>query len=314
MARNNPKRKILKSLTSTRSAATSGLELLPVADDQLPKLRQFLEPVIRQVEEPAYIATDPVAFMHRYDDAEDQNLAGFLSALMAWGRRDIVMAKVGNLLARFDTNPADFIGNLSARDEQRLDGFRHRTFTDNDVRWLLRALSRILRQDGSFERFWVKCHQCDGSGLASPVPDTSSDKTDTARLLSLFHERFFDMIPEAPARVRKHLATPAKNSSCKRLWLFLRWTLRRDSCVDPGTMSFMPASGLMIPLDVHVARYARLFGLLTRRANDWKAVTELTGRLRLMDASDPARYDYALFGLGIREIAIPEEFMINPVA
>jgi uncharacterized protein (TIGR02757 family) len=285
--------------TGLRKAAGIGGHklLLPVPDGQLPALRGFLDPVIRQVEEPGYVASDPVAFMHRYDATEDRNLAGFLAALMAWGRRDIVMAKTGNLLERFGTGPADFIGNLSARDEQRLEGFRHRTFTADDVRWLLRALSRIIREHGSFERFWRHCHS-----------------TDPAELLGRFHDRFFAAIPDAPARVRKHLATPAKNSSCKRLWLYLRWTLRQQSCVDPGTMSFMPPSALMIPLDVHVARYSRLFGLLTRPANDWKAVSELTARLRLLDPSDPAKYDYALFGLGIRDITIPGELIINPRA
>ncbi len=291
----------------TETLMSAGRVLLPIPDDQLPSLRRFLDPIIRLVEEPGYIAADPVAFMHRYEDTEDRNLAGFLAALMAWGRRDIVMAKVGNLLERFDTNPADFIGNLSARDEKRLEGFRHRTFTADDVRWLLRALSRILRQHGSFEQFWLRCYQAVVSSSLTPV-------SASARLFIEFHDRFFALIPDAPVRVRKHLATPVKNSSCKRLWLYLRWTLRHNSCVDPGTMSFMPASELMIPLDVHVARYSRLFGLLTRQTNDWKAVTELTGRLRLMDPADPAKYDYALFGLGIRDIAIPEEFIINPSA
>ena len=313
--------------TARKTAKATGHKLLPVPDNQLSSLREFLDPIVRMVEEPGYIASDPVAFMHRYEESEDSNLAGFLAALMAWGRRDIVMAKVGNLLERFDTNPADFIGNLSARDEQRLEGFRHRTFTADDVRWLLRALSRILQQHGSFEQFWVQCYKKAGSGPINPVsrapdqPDSdvkSNPGADPARmdrivagLFSEFHDGFFALIPDAPARVRKHLATPVKNSSCKRLWLYLRWTLRPASCVDPGTMSFMPASELMIPLDVHVARYSRLFGLLTRQANDWKAVTELTARLRLMDASDPAKYDYALFGLGIRDITIPGEFIIN---
>jgi uncharacterized protein (TIGR02757 family) len=331
-----------RSVGNSRRDLPDNGRLLPLPDKRLPELRQFLDPLVGQVEEPGYIASDPVAFMHLFNDMEDNNLAGFIAALMAWGRRDIVMAKVGNLLERFGTNPADFIGNLSSRDEQRLEDFRHRTFTADDVRWLLRALSRILSRYGSFEQFWVDCHiqsqtasstgnrtgylteSCTVSHAENSTKNHAEsckdnhpemhtvNHADAARLLTMFHERFFGMIPEAPHRVRKHLATPAKNSSCKRLWLFLRWTIRRNSCVDPGTMSFMPPSGLMIPLDVHVARYARMFGLLTRRANDWKAVEELTMHLRHMDASDPAKYDYALFGLGIRDIPIPPEFVINP--
>lgn len=294
------------------------------------------------VEVPEYIASDPVAFMHQYHDPMDQNLAGFLAALMAWGRRDIVMAKVNNLLQRFGTNPADFIGNLTPADEKRLDGFRHRTFTSDDIRWILLGLSRILHQFGSFEAFWKMCYQESISGsdmnvtgpsalMTNPIyaekgyaekgyaekgcaeKTTASLNTKRIRpMLSIFQERFLQLIPDAPMRIRKHLASPDKNSSCKRFWLFLRWAIRQNSCVDPGTMLFMPPSNLMVPLDVHVARYSRMFGLLTRPYNDWKAVTELTDRLRFMNQDDPAKYDYALFGLGIRDIVIPEEFILNP--
>ncbi len=294
-----------------RATSSINQALLPLPEDRLAALRQFLDPVIGQVEVPEYIATDPVAFMHRYDETEDRNLAGFLAAIMAWGRRDIVMAKVGNLLERFGTSPADFIGNMGPADELRIEGFRHRTFTADDVRWILRALSRILKNYGAFEMFWQDCHQ-EALKPAGFRTGASPGTTNQHLLLSEFHNRFFELIPDAPVRVRKHLASPDKNSSCKRLWLFLRWTIRQNSCVDPGTMTFIPASELMIPLDVHVARYARMFGLLTRPANDWKALKELTFRLQLMDLSDPAKYDYALFGLGVRDIPIPDEFIVNP--
>lgn len=278
--------------------------LNPITEKQLPQLRAFLDPIVEQVEVPGYIATDPVMFMYRYDHVEDRNLAGFLSALMAWGRRDIVMAKISDLLNRFGTGPADFTGNYGPADRRRLDGFRHRTFTGDDISWILTGLSRILHRYGTFETFWADCYRDSlqsGAG-AGKRP-----------WLSGFHDRFFEFIPEAPERVKKHIASPDKNSSCKRLWLFLRWTIRRNSEVDPGTMSFMPPSELMIPLDVHVSRFARMFGLLTRPANDWKAVTGLTRLLRCMDPDDPAKYDYALFGLGIRNLALPGTLVLNQI-
>lgn len=287
----------MKTITQYKPA------LLPIRGNQIPRLKSFLDPIVAQVEEPDYIATDPVAFMHRYDKTEDRNLAGFMSALLAWGRRDIVMAKIANLFGRFGTNPADFIGNMEPIDEARLDGFKHRTFTADDIRWILRGLSRILQNYGSSEAFWADCYH------EATRPESPSY---SRPLLSIFHDRFFGIIPEAPVRVRKHLSSPDKNSSCKRLWLFLRWAIRHDSCVDPGTMHFMPPSELMIPLDVHVARYSRMFGLLTRTANDRKAVDNLTALLRLMNPADPARYDYALFGLGVRSLPVPEEFVVNP--
>lgn len=94
--------------------------------------------------------------------------------------------------------------------------------------------------------------------------------------------------------------------------MFLRWVIRKDSPVDPGMMNFMEPSELIIPLDVHVARQARRLGLLTRKYNDWKAAVELTRKMRLLDPEDPAKYDFALFGLGVQDEEIPAEFVINP--
>ncbi|MDI6401568.1 TIGR02757 family protein [Balneolaceae bacterium ANBcel3] len=277
------------------AAEAPSSSLLPVPETQLTAVKQFLDPVVKEVEVPEYMNSDPVGFMHLYPHPEDQNIVGFISALLAWGRRDIIMAKISDLLKRFGTNPADFTGNFSESDRKALTGFKHRTCNADDMYWIIRGISNGQNTYGSFENFWNQCY-------------TRNPKN----LLGEFHARFFDSIPDCPQRVRKHLSTPDKNSSCKRLCLYLRWAIRKNSCVDPGSMSFMPASELMIPLDVHVSRYARMLGLLTRRSNDWKAVTELTGRLRMLDPEDPVKYDYALFGLGIHQMRVPVELQINP--
>jgi uncharacterized protein (TIGR02757 family) len=93
--------------------------------------------------------------------------------------------------------------------------------------------------------------------------------------------------------------------------MYLRWNIRKQSPVDTGLMDFMPESELMIPLDVHVARFARVLGLLSRRQNDWKSVVELTNRLRILDPADPTRYDFALFGLGALKLDLPDEYVVN---
>ena len=106
----------------------------------------------------------------------------------------------------------------------------------------------------------------------------------------------------APARTRKHIASPEKNSSCKRLNMFLRWMVRKDNKgVDFGLWTRLSPSRLIVPLDVHVARVAKNLGLLTRTNSDWQAALELTDYLLLLDKEDPAKYDFALFGLGALE-------------
>jgi uncharacterized protein (TIGR02757 family) len=100
-------------------------------------------------------------------------------------------------------------------------------------------------------------------------------------------------------RTRKHIASPEKHSSCKRLNMFLRWMVRKDGKgVDFGIWKRIPMSRLICPLDLHVARVARKFGLLSRKPSDWLAAMELTDHLLLLDPKDPTKYDLALFGLG----------------
>lgn len=267
--------------------------------DEIKELKPFLDQWVKKIEQPDYIDDDPILFMHAFNQKEDQLLAGFFAATMAWGRRDVVIRKVRDFLDRMDNRPADFIANFSDRDAKRFEGFKHRTFKPMDMKWLVKILQNILQDYNSFEDFWTYCYQ-------------KADKSNRP-LMSVFHEQFFAQHPEAPQRTRKHVSNANKKSSCKRLYLFLRWAVRDDSPVDLGLMDFLPQSELMIPLDVHVARQARALGLLSRTYNDWWAVQELTKALRLLDPQDPAKYDYALFGLGVNQDEIPEEFIKNPI-
>ena len=120
--------------------------------------------------------------------------------------------------------------------------------------------------------------------------------------LSGFHDLFFSL-EHAPQRTRKHVATPARKSSCKRLNMFLRWMVRQDDKgVDFGLWKNILPSQLLMPLDVHVDRVGRRLGLLTRKQTDWLSVLELTENLRQFDAADPVKYDFALFGVGVLEV------------
>ncbi len=263
------------------------------------KLKLFLDKVAQQIERPGFIKTDPVQFMYRFDHKKDQELAGFFAAIMAWGRRDIVIKKVDNLLLRMDYRPAEFIRNFTDTDARRLVGFKHRTFKPVDLYWIVRILKSILKEYDDFESFWLHC-----LNIAR-----STDRP----LMGVFHEEFFKREPNFSSRTRKHISNAEKNSACKRLYLYLKWCLRKESSVDPGIMDFMDPADLKIPLDVHVARQARRMGLLTRKYNDWKAVEELTRNLQKMDRHDPVKYDYALFGIGVDGYSLPPDFYVNKV-
>lgn len=271
-------------------------KLKKLSKRKLLELKPYLDSIVEQVEVPSYIESDPVQFMHAFEDKNDQNLAGFFAAIMAWGRRDIVIAKVDDLLNRMNYRPAEFITHFSDSDADALDGFKHRTFKPEDIYWMIKAIKKAIAEFDSFEGFWSDCYQ--------------QAKREERELMAVFHQRFFEFYPETPQRSRKHIANPEKNSSAKRLYMYLRWCIRKSE-VDLGTMTFMPASELKIPLDVHVARQARALGVLSRHQNDWKSVMELMEKLCVLDAEDPAKYDYALFGLGVRPELVDESYYVN---
>lgn len=263
------------------------------------ELKPYLDHINDSVEKPEYIDSDPVQFMYAFTDKKDIEIAGFLAALMAWGRRDIVVAKVDDLLKRMDYSPFSFVMNYNQTQFSVLKGFKHRTFKPVDIHGFFCALAEIYRQHGDLERFWKVCYE---SGTESGRP-----------FLSHFQENFFGLSSELQPRSLKHISNPEKGSTCKRLYMFLRWVIRKNSPVDLGIWDFMDTSELMIPFDVHVARQARKYGLISRKSNDWKTVNELTDTLKILNPDDPARYDYALFGLGALGYDLPKKFLLNRV-
>jgi len=177
-------------------------------------------------------------------------------------------------------SPFEFIINHKEKDRKRFENFKHRTFQYTDTLYFLEFLQWYYQNHESLEEVF-------------------KDHDSIKNAFIQFHELFFHL-PNAPKRTKKHIATPLRNSTCKRLNMFLRWMVRNDTAgVDFGLWRQINPSKLMIPLDVHVERISRYFGLLKRKQRDWKAVEELTFKLREMDPADPVKYDYALFGIGV---------------
>lgn len=261
------------------------------------KLKPWMDDICDQVEQPGFIQDDPVSFMHAFETKEDQEIAGFLAALMAWGRRDVVLRKTEDLLGRMSNSPHQFVLHYSWKEQRVFHSFRHRTFNHEDIHGLLSTLRNIYQSVSDFETFWQNCYH---QAIEENRP-----------LLALFRQHFLQQSDELSPRTLRHLSSPEKGSTCKRLSMFLRWCTRKNSPVDPGIWNFLDPSELLIPFDTHVARESRRLGLLTRRSNDWKAVSELTGQLSEMNPADPTRYDFALFGLGALDFDLPTGSSLN---
>lgn len=248
-------------------------------------LRDFLEAAVRQYNTPAFIPDDPIGIPHRFSRLQDREIMGFWTATLAWGQRKTIIQSAERLIRLMDGAPFDFIFNHVETDRKRFLEFKHRTFQATDTLYFLEFFQNYYKKHDSLELAFSR-HLQPGDATAENA-------------LIGFHRDFFDH-PWAPERTRKHVATPERGSTCKRLNMFLRWMVRHDAAgVDFGIWKNIRPSQLLIPLDVHVERVARRLGLLQRPQTDWKAVLELTENLRVFDPEDPVKYDFALFGLGV---------------
>lgn len=236
----------------------------------------------------AFIDNDPIAIPHQFSKLQDIEIAGFFAAILAWGNRKTILNNCRQLLVYMDNAPFDFVENFTAPDLKPLERFVHRTYNAIDLYHTLYFLKDHYRNSHTLEMAFAQFIH----GKSTEIKD----------LLTGFHQYFFDL-SKAPERTRKHIANPARHSACKRLNMFLRWMVRKDGHgVDFGLWQKIKPADLMIPLDIHSGRVARKLGLLSRKQDDWKSVEALTARLRELDATDPVKYDFALFGMGVDRI------------
>lgn len=250
-------------------------------------IKDFLNKKVDEYNQPFFIVDDPVSVPHLFTKKQDIEIAGFFAALFAWGNRTTIIQKSRELLSLMDNSPHDFITNAPETSLKKLMHFKHRTFTPTDLLYFMEFLRHHYQQADSLETAFTK-------GMSSTDQDIEG-------ALRYFHHYFFSL-EDAPPRTRKHIATPEKKSTCKRLNMYLRWMVRRDNGgVDFGIWQNISPSQLICPIDLHVARVAKRLNLLQRKQIDWQAALELTAFLRTLDKNDPSKYDFALFGLGVME-------------
>lgn len=245
-------------------------------------IKEFLDEKVIEYNTPAYIDSDPIQIPHTFSQKENIEIASFLTATIAWGNRKSIIKNGFKLMEIMGNNPFEFVMDHSTKDLERFNVFVHRTFNANDAKFFISSLKNIYQNHNGLEGVFTKYQTEDSMQLA-------------------IHElkKIFFSVPHQP-RTQKHISDSAKGSAAKRINMMLRWLVRQDDCgVDFGIWKHISPSKLSCPLDVHSGRYAREFGLLTRKQNDAKALAELDAHLRLFDSNDPSKYDFALFGLGV---------------
>ncbi|MGN6292274.1 MAG: TIGR02757 family protein [Chitinophagaceae bacterium] len=246
-------------------------------------LKEFLDKKVDEYNQPSFIKDDPVCIPHLFKDKADQEIAGLFAAIFAWGNRTTIINKSKELMQLMGMRPHQFCLHHSDKDLKRLLDFKHRTFNATDLLYFIEFFKYHYSSSPSLETAFTRHGRS------------------VEEMLSGFHHYFFSL-EDAPPRTKKHISTPERGSTCKRLNMFLRWMVRNDGKgVDLGIWENISPSQLICPIDLHVARVARKFKLLKRKQTDWEAALELTSQLRKMDMADPVKYDFALFTLGIAE-------------
>ncbi len=247
------------------------------------ELKNFLDEKYELYNRPSFIESDPISIPHKFIRKEDIEISAFFSATIAWGQRPTIIKNAIRLMELMDNDPYQFILTSGAKDWKQFKGFAHRTFQYEDVIYFIQSLQNIYLRYGGLENVFSR-----------------ESKKDIKNGIQHFRETFLEMNPKG--RTAKHIANTEKNASAKRINMFLRWMVRNDRRgVDFGLWKSISPALLYCPLDLHSGRVARKLGLLQRDQDDWKAVNELTQNLRTLDNSDPVKYDFALFGLGIFE-------------
>lgn len=248
-------------------------------------LKNFLDEQVLVYNQPGFIPNDPITIPHAYKKKQDIEIAGLFAAILAWGKRKTIISKCRELMAMMDNDPHNFILNHTEKDLKHFLYFKHRTFTPTDTLYLIEFLKWHYQQHNSLED-------------AFPV---KAMDVNTENALIYFSDYVFSL-EDYPARTKKHIPTPIRKSTCKRLNMYLRWMVRTDNHgVDFGLWKKISPAQLICPCDVHVDRVGRKLKLITRKLTDWQTTLELTKNLKELDASDPVKYDFALFGLGIEE-------------
>lgn len=245
------------------------------------EITDLLNVKVEQFNTVDFIKDDPVLLPHRFRKKQDIEIIGFIVALIAWGKRKMIIDNGEKLIEIMDHSPFEYVmnyetGMLSEK------AFVHRTFNTDDLDFILRALKACYTEHESLEAWFS----------LSP-----SEQGVKQRIIN-FRKAFLETTHQK--RSEKHIANPEKGSAAKRINMFLRWMVRKDDKgVDFGIWNTISMNELYVPLDVHTGNVARTLGLITRKQNDWKALEELMDNLRKMDSSDPCKYDFALFGLGV---------------
>ena len=211
-----------------------------------------------------FIQSDPVQFPHRYTLKQDIEVSGLLTAIMSFGNRKQILKKADELHGLMGDSPYQYV--LSCQWEK--------DFPSGATNSFYRMLS-YADFYGYFQRLYIAYTQFESL------------------------EEALMLYPGIPMEKLCAFLEVSAKSPQKKLNMFLRWMIRRDSEVDLGIWESFDRRDLIVPLDTHVCRVAHYFKLTNTETFSLKNARQITAALAKVFPDDPCLGDFALFGLGV---------------
>lgn len=253
------------------------------------QIRDVLERLYGKYNHRTFIKPDPLQFVYRYSDPADMEIAGFLSAGLAYGRVQQIEKSLTELFGRMGESPYAFVKGFGKAERKRLQDFKHRFTTGQDISDLLNLLQSVLSEFGGIEEFFIQGYDAGDENIIAALSRFCDSLLD---MHAKTHDGFIRR------GLRYLLARPAGGSACKRLNLFLRWMARKDD-VDPGLWTSIDKSKLIVPVDVHIARLSGILGFHNSKTTSLSTAAKITKSFAEIEPADPVKYDFALSRIGI---------------
>jgi len=255
------------------------------------KLKKIFEGLYNRYNHRNLIAPDPLQFVYQYNSPPDKEIVAFLSAALAYGRVEQIEKSLSNLFARMGKSPYAFVQGFDKAKRERLNGFKHRFTTGEDIADLLALLKKILSRYGSIQSFFVEGYNPNDKNIIPAL---------TKFCGSLWAMYSKDHNGQPSVGLKFLLAGPAGGSACKRLNLFLRWMVRKDD-VDVGLWKSIDKAKLIVPVDVHIGRLCRILGFYNHKTISLASALKITESFAQIEPADPVKFDFALSRIGIIE-------------
>lgn len=244
-----------------------------------------------------HLGNDPLSFCHRYPDPADREIAAVIASSFAYGSVVIILRSLEAIFSELGRSPRKYVEHFRPEAGIRtFSGFKHRFNDGRDLCALLWGMRQMLEQSGSIEAFFLQGHRAADDDVSD-----SLNRFSKAVLALEYADVFGSHSIPADSYFPFLFPAPASGSACKRLCMFLRWTVRPADGIDLGLWHGVSPGQLIIPVDTHISRISRYLGFTGRKSADWRMAREITGALRRYDPVDPVKYDFSLAHLGISD-------------